>query len=143
MGRKKELNKSVLQDWVIELSLKKQTVLIETTRAPDILQSEKILQLKRFLRMMILKNADKASDFMNVIPILPKYEELKREFESMSVHSFHHLLMTIEILGYEHPSPNIKSMCNRFYVDGVCSLHHNPETYQQMNERLKDYLEIS
>jgi hypothetical protein len=54
-------------------------------------------------------------------------------------HHFHlHFMHAAEILGYKHPSFEIREFWNTVYLRIVRDAHLNPETEAQMDKRLGD-----
>ncbi len=130
------MSECVLQDWVLKLNFKKQTVLMECIRAPDTPISLHFKQITTFMRAMILKNADTTTDFMKDAE-LPDYASVEREFERLPQHCGHHILMTLEVIGYDHPDSEIRLKAFEFYQDGVHSQHLNVEAEDEYETRMK------
>ena len=53
-----------------------------------------------------------------------------------------HLCHAAEIVGYQHPDEQIKTTWGKFYYSMCKAMHLNPETREQMMERLKDNPEV-
>lgn len=126
----------VLQEWILGLSWKKQTVLMECIRAPDSKISLRFKQITTFIRSVVLKNADPTTDFM-LNAELPEYAGIVREFERLPLHMSHHIFMTLEVIGYDHPDEEIRRISFEFYQDGVHSQHLNIETKEEYENRMK------
>jgi hypothetical protein len=126
----------VLQDWVLQTSYKKQTVLVECIRAPDVFISPKFKQVTTFIRSVVLKNADPTTDFMKDAE-LPMYAEVEKEFERLPLHSAHHILMTLQVIGREHSNSEVKVESLRFYADAVHAQHLNQESTKEYEMRMK------
>lgn len=57
---------SVLQEWVEQLSLKNQTLLLSAIRGPDgVGKSNKVKEVLKYYRAWVLKEADSLSGFMS------------------------------------------------------------------------------
>ncbi len=125
----------MLKEWVLGMSFKKQTVLMECIRAPDNYISPRFKQITTFIRAGVLKNADTTTDFMKDAE-LPDYAGIEREFERLPLHMAHHILMTLEVMAYGHPDQEIRKMCWQFYEDSVHSQHLNIETKEEYEKRL-------
>ena len=90
------------------------------------------------MRKITQNNADTFSPYMKE-EILPSIEELKRDIEFCSVHYLSHLLQGLEIIGYNHPNSETAKTAIRIYEDLVYQvLHLNPETKEQLEDRLRD-----
>lgn len=146
----------VLQDWVCELSMMQQSVLITACRGPDGLKKNHIAKrLCRWLRRCFLISAfDKCvidnphdqgggsftgpstnGDCPTMTHVLTEY--LKHIDEVP--HHFHlHLIHAAEILGYLHPDIKIASWWLYAYERIVKDAHLNIESAQQMFKRLGD-----
>ena len=116
----------VLQDWVVGLGWKKQTVVMEMTRAPDCSVSVQAKSLITFIRGTILKNADTTTDFMRDA-VLPGYKDIEREFERWPLHVAHHVLMALQVIGLQHPDTEIRLAAYSFYRDAVHAQHLETE----------------
>lgn len=132
----KTLKTCVLQEWVQALSWKKQTVLMECIRAPDVPASKELRMIFRYFRSVILKDADPTSDFMKGA-FLPQYDVIMREFERLPLHCAHHVLMALEVIGYDHPDENKQSECWMFYCDAVKEQHFEIEGRVKYNSRME------
>lgn len=129
---------SVLQDWVQELSLKKQTVLLGAIRAPDTLHTLKLKQVVVWIRSHVLENADPMTGFMHgALQELPLLEQIDRDFERLPLHAAHHLMLAMEVIGYELSGPDGAQAWD-FYTDCVKAQHLNPEPRGQYEARYAD-----
>lgn len=130
---------SVLQEWLEPLSLKKQTVVLGALRAPDTLTSLAFKAITVWIRRNVLKNADIGTGFMHsMFQSLPFYEQVDREFERLSLHTAHHIMLALQVIGIEHPDAGIKETAWKFYTDVVREQHLNPETKDQYETRYLD-----
>jgi hypothetical protein len=160
---------SVLQDWVLELTLMQQGVLVAGVRGPDGIEKNHISKLLiRWLRRCILhmafesKIAGTPVAFTNPRDLgggsftgpsivdhsrswqdamLPVVNEYFHHLDEIPHHFHLHFLHAAEILGYKHPDPVIKEWWRWLYFRLVNDLHLNPETEQRMDLRLGDSLE--
>lgn len=136
---KKHERGSVLQDWVQELSWKKQTVLLGALRSPDILTTLKVKQVTVWMRCIILQNADPMTGFMHTaLNSLPLLEHMDREFERLPLHAAHHIILSAQVIGQEHPDADVRASAWKFYSDCVRAQHLNPETRDQYESRYID-----
>ena len=109
---------------------------MECIRAPDTIISLRLKQITTFIRSVVLKNADPTTDFM-LDAELPGYAEIVREFERLPLHMAHHILMTLEVIGYDHPNDEIRKISWEFYQDAIHSQHLNVETKEEYEKRMK------
>lgn len=142
--------KCVLQDWVMDLGLRHQGVLLTAVRGCD--DAPKDDPSKLFTRMLrgCFLNAhcgdpNKAQTFIESpkkISMHPLEEFDKRftAFRKNLDHYPHHYVMhvvhTMEIIGYYHPDLDIQYMAHDFYNIFCRGLHVNPETKEQLDTRL-------
>lgn len=133
------MNNSILQDWILELPLKMQTVLCLSTRGPDNLKSSYIKTFTRILRAYVYKPADPDNpDFMTAdipLPIIRKTSEIK-DLEFVTLHYFTHMLHGIEIIGYAYPDPTIAKRFEELYYSLVAMLHLHSESKIELFHRL-------
>jgi hypothetical protein len=151
--------RSVLQDWVIELPMMQQSVLITATRAPDGLRKmHPVKTLLRWLRRCYLISA-----FDRVVlndPYDPRGGSFTgpcrtKEVDSIEhaadlyietgdeipLHFHFHLQQAAEILGYKHPDESVREFWHTFYLRCCAFAHLSPETRPQMDRRLGDNAE--
>lgn len=60
------------------------------------------------------------------------------EFGHLPLHWNTHVMHALEVIGYRHPDDTIRGTANRLYVQMAHGLHLNPETVEQMIERLSE-----
>lgn len=60
------------------------------------------------------------------------------EFGHLPQHWYSHCMHALEILGYCHPDPKVRADSHQMYVKMVRNMHLNPETVEQMYERLTE-----
>ena len=147
---------SVLQDWVMDLSLREQGTLLTNIRSCDV--SPKVptciderygcssgegnadRQLTAFLRFCVLVPADER-EFAFVggfFATEPPRDWKPSQFGHYPLHWFSHLMHGYEIIGYRHPNPELRCYARDIYERLVRSLHLNPETLIQMRDRLTE-----
>ncbi len=128
----------VLLDWVQELSLKQQSVLLSSLRGPDNFYYPKLKEVTKWIRSILQINADFEKDYMRCKK-LPLPNELEKEIEFCTVHYSNHLLNTLEIIGYKHPDERVSTPAKNYYFYFVDKVFHlNPETQEQLDKRLED-----
>jgi hypothetical protein len=133
--------RSVLQDWVMNLGLRHQGVLVSGIRGYDCAsKDDPIKLLTRSFRDAIMVSFDtKPSSFIDKVPTSEIKKRMEPVLGSMDQYHWHyleHLLFASEIIGYYHPYPGIREIWNWFYTKAVKKIHLNPETKDQMDSRL-------
>ena len=133
--------KSVLQDWVMELPLREQGTVLTAIRGCDLTpklpydSSER--QIVGWIRYCILNPADPREVGIHGAFFQHDCPDFKwSEFGHYPLHWVTHVLHTLEVIGYRHPDETISGMAKHHYFNGVHSFHLNPETKEQMIERL-------
>lgn len=131
---------SVVKDWLSELPWKMQTVLLAGFRGCDGKNKEDPSKpLARMLRMVILKDADPTTSFMDA-DISEMAEHIKKfvgDLDHYPMHWLLHFTHACEIVGYFHPDKEIQLFFLNFYMT-ICikGLHMGIESEQQLIERL-------
>lgn len=148
--------RSVLHDWVGNISLMQQTVLLTAIRGPDGLRKfHPAKMLCRWLRRSILVSAFDRKPILN-----PEEEgggsfsgpchdenynnlghalhEYFRAIDEVPLHFHLHLMHASEILGYKHPVASIRDFWRSLYFKMAQDLHLTPETEAQLDKRLGD-----
>ncbi len=134
--------KSILQDWVMELGLRHQGVLLTAIRGCDTVERHDPVKLiARALRGELL--VPHCGDIAKSASFMRRYEgdELMRLMEAFAKshdHYPHHYLMHLihaaEIVGYYHPER--AGYWRAFYVCMCGKLHMTPETKAELDHRL-------
>lgn len=160
--------KSVVQDWVSDLPLMQQTVLLSAVRGCDgMAKYHKAKPLVRWYRRCILLSAFDGATLLSPFspgggsfagPIIggmdeksAPYNEPHRELllktstddfivsrDDMHMHYFTHMMHAFQIVGYKHPIKEIQSFWREVYCRMVYSLHLWPESQGEMDKRLGD-----
>jgi len=129
----------VQHHWLSDLSWKMQTVINQGFRAPDTHFCKKVKIICRWIRSVVLQNADKEHTFMCTKKEMPEVEELEHELNYCSVHFASHFLYALEIIGYMHPDSEIRALGIKYYEGITKDLwHFNCETKKQLKIRLAD-----
>lgn len=155
----------VLQEWVTELTMMQQSVLITGVRGPDgITKYSPVKMLLRWYRRCIMFSAIDGVVLENPVmagggsftgpsyTIRPEDEivawpvtmnqivgEVLSDVDSLPHHFVMHLIHAAEIIGYKHPDDRIRDWWREdVYFRFVKSLHLQPETEEQLDERLGD-----
>lgn len=153
--------KSVLQDWVMELPLMQQSVLIAAMRGPDgVEKMHTSKMLCRWLRRCIVISAFDKRALDNPTdpgggsytgPSICSAEDVPWE-ELMDVrvkeylssidnlpHHFHlHFLHAVEILGYKHGNERIRKWWRKIYQRMAHDMHLAIELERELDARLND-----
>jgi len=154
--------RSVLQDWVHNLTFMQQSVLIAAVRGPDGLRKDHCSKvLCRWLRRCFLFSAFQRrpydnpwelgggsftgpsclpeGDFLWEVPMDKAVEEYLRHVDEMPHHFQLHFMHAAEILGYKHENLRIRAWWHRTYITLVNDAHLWPESEAQMDRRLGDF----
>jgi hypothetical protein len=160
--------KSVIQEWVSDLTMMQQTVLLTCVRGPDGMakySSPKFIG--RWLRRCILLSAMDGKVFTNPLDhgggsftgpsvetgwsgwsvehwkaaMCDVVDNFVRDEDCIPSHFMAHIRNGAQILGYKHPDQEIRVWWNQFYLRLVNLLHLYPETEEEMDKRLGDSLE--
>lgn len=146
---------SVLQDWVMNLPLRQQGVLVLALRGPDGTVKESATKpIVRSLRACVMVSGREGSPMkvgqkfdddsfmrMDLITSQPEWEKVCKCFhnamDEMNLHYWQHLTHAALIAG-QHPNYPIGYNWTYFYRTTVHRLHMYPETLDQMRYRLRD-----
>lgn len=116
-------------------------MLLGAIRSPDALTTLKIKGITIWVRRHVLGNADPMTGFMHTaLSSLPLFEHVDREFERLPLHTAHHILLAMEVIGIEHPKQAVRETAWKFYTDAINAQHLNPETHDQYEARYFDRL---
>lgn len=148
--------KSVLQDWVMEIPLRQQGVLVIALRGPDGVRKEDAAKpLIRTLRGIVMNSGREggpmkmdtlwASDpFMTTyhISYADRWQDTVELFmdswDSYNIHFLQHLAHAFAVCGIHHPLPDVRQNCWWFYQYTAFKLHYKPETEEEFSYRLRD-----
>lgn len=156
--------RSVIQDWVNDLPMMQQTVLLTAARGPDGLPKYHATKwLLRWYRRCILLSALDGMTIGNPwfqgggsftgpsadrdrigrggtwqLQMDERVTEYLRALDEVPHHFQLHLMHAIEILGYKHPDEDIRLWWNSVYIRLVRDMHLWPETKDQLDHRLGD-----
>lgn len=129
----------VQHKWLSELPWKMQTVVNQGLRAPDTHYCKGLKLVCRWMRGVVLQNADTNHTFMCSKKEMPKIEDIENELNYCSVHFATHFLYALEIIGYHHPNCKEKAIAQRYYRGIVEEQwHFNVETEKELEVRLAD-----
>lgn len=143
------------QEWIFDLSMQQQSVLVLALRGADGLSKEhpsKVL-LRRY-RACILKSAHlgRALRFGEEVDSFHSlnnwwnerhWSEMLRAFfrnvDDLPLHFTLHLMHGVQILGYKHPDQGVRSRWGTVYHAFVHQFHLMPENEAEMDHRLGDW----
>ena len=136
------MNSFVLQNWVSNVGLKMQSILLSGLRAPDT-KTGAVKKCVRWMRGVCQIDADPAKQsYMQTIPLDEKLiDEAVDEAEYLTVHYVHHLADSMRVIAIFHPESLVRS--NAFYLHNQVAVelfHFKPETDEEFLERHKDKL---
>jgi len=155
--------KLVIQEWLGELPMMQQTVLLTTIRGPDNMPKyNSTKMLLRWYRRCVLYSAmdgralndplDPSGSFTGPSfaaesmsqgqSITSRLDELVdyyvQEADLLPHHFQMHFMHAVEILGYHHPDDNVRKWWHSVYLRLVHSMHLHPESIEELDSRLGD-----
>jgi hypothetical protein len=138
---------SSLREWVEEVPWMQQGVLFSAIRSADGVPHEDNSKIiVRGYRNVILKPAQTKGSFLGKIPTRSALEEAMNKFTDgfgqYNSHFVLHLVHASEIIGYQHPEEIERVTWGNFYLNMCKAMHLNPETKEQMINRLKDDINL-
>lgn len=133
---------SIVKDWVAELGLRHQGVIVSAVRGPDgILRDDPIKTLVRIYRGQAL-NAF-CGDVRDATSYMQPFDQavfeataktVLRSIDHYNLHFFLHFAHAVEIMGYYAPSHRDAWL---WLYENICrKLHIRPETQAQLDARL-------
>jgi hypothetical protein len=135
--------RSVLQDWVMELPLREQGTLVAAVRGCDVQAKDPTAPAKHVvaaLRCAFMNPADpREVDVPGAFFRSDPPENLKvSSFDHLPLHFVSHVMHAIEVVGYRHPSEEVRTRWMRLYIQLVDGLHLWPESRLAMISRLSE-----
>jgi hypothetical protein len=135
---------SIIQDWVAELGLRHQGVLVASVRGCDDAPKDDPSKLfTRCYRSVILNahcvDPSKTATFIQVMSPADeerRFHAFRKNLDHYPHHYVMHLTHAIEIVGYKHPDGNVQQRWKGYYLQLCRGLHVNPETHEQLDDRL-------
>ena len=149
---------SVLQDWVMDLQLREQGTLLTGIRSCDLSPKNPACideehgcstgegsadrGLSAFLRYCVLNPADPrevdipGAWFQSEPPAPADWKP--SQLGHYPLHWYTHIMHCFEVVAFRHPDPSIQHEAALIYYRLVKNLHLNPETVQQMTQRLAE-----
>ena len=154
------MSRSVTQEWMHELTLMQQAVLLTAIRGPDGIHKDHVAKvILRWYRRCILITAFEGWSLGGTVDdahkkgggsftgpcdpevhgtLLEVVDGYLKSVDEVPHHFQLHLMHAAEILGYKHPHEETREWWRWFYVRLVRDAHLNPETEEQMDSRLGD-----
>jgi hypothetical protein len=146
----------VFQDWLFDLTMQQQSVLVLACRGPDgVAKFHPVKPIVARYRATVLKAAylgrpmrvDEGDNttFMTLIGLSDDREwtAICREFfdhvDEIPHHYYMHLMHGAQIAGHKHPLELFRDRWLGFYIRACHDLHLHPETQDEMNRRLGDW----
>lgn len=140
--------RSVLQDWVMELPLREQGVLLTGIRGCDLAPkpantAEETVerQLVGFLRWCVLNPADPREVGVKHAWFRPKPPDPGWKASMLGhfpQHWYSHVMHCFQVVGYRHPDEGISGEAMEIYHKLVHNMHLLPESFVTMRERLNE-----
>lgn len=135
----------VVQDWVMRLPWKMQSVLMTSARGPDQFRYPAVKIVGRWIRGYLFHDADPSNPFIHNPLDQHAWEDvdnllsvLEHELEYLALHYYGHLIHALQIIGYKHPDEGVRLMAGRLYRELCQRVLHLPfETEEQMDLRLR------
>lgn len=142
----------VIQEWVQELPLMQQTVLLTAIRGPDgVAKEHPAKEVLRWFRRCVLLAAFEQDVLLTPYqpgggsftgPMKRTMEVVVNDYfnhvDELPHHFQMHLMHAAEIVGYKHPVHWISQFWREFYFQYVNALHLRPEHKIDMDRRLGD-----
>lgn len=148
--------KSVLQDWLHEIPLRQQGVIILALRGPDGIRKESPAKaILRSLRGCVMNSGRhgvpmerhekfEGDSFMRMDLICDRVlwqNACQKFFDSIdeyNIHFFQHFIHAAAAVGINHPDEQVKQHWWEFYEFACFKLHVTPETREKFIHRLRD-----
>lgn len=135
---------SVVRDWLENITLKQQTVVLTAIRGCDqVAKYDVSKKIIRKLRNTVLHDACPNSEYMKIDVSEEDIHAFLKQPDTYAVHWLLHFLHAIEIIGYKHPDTKTRKWWASLYLRMCDMLHVNPETEEQNDERLRDNIEAN
>lgn len=136
------MSKSIIQDWVADLGLRQQGVLMAAVRGCDTISKEhSVKDISRCFRGVVLNAHCGPGKIPVSFMIFPNNDDWEAmvdgfEFDDLPTHFTLHLLHAAQIVGVYHP--DIETCCrwDRFYRKIVRKMHLIPEPVAELETRL-------
>lgn len=132
----------IMKEWTTKIGLRHQGILVSAIRGGDMnAKDDPTKHLLRMYRDVILVSFDKNPS--RFIQKIGNMEQLKHgmikvldSFDHYPMHFILHIIFASEVIGYKHPEEEMRNIWKWFYETFVYKIHMNPETEEQMDNRL-------
>lgn len=134
------MNKCVIKEWVYELPLQMQSALLSGLRGPDGVSSQSEAKvLVRAMRSVLSHNAfpQEGSTYIADGCTEAEIKAFLKVVDQYPYHWFVHFYQSAEIVAYYHPEESVRAFWLEVYHVCCKELCVNPETKEQLAERLK------
>lgn len=156
MGEVSMARPSVFQDWLFDLTMQQQSVLVLACRGPDGIAKfhptkeivcryrAAVIKAAYLGRPMLVDEGDDTtfmtlryfSDDAHWVPMMRLFFD---HVDSLPHHYYMHLMHGAQIVDYKHPIPLFRGRWGDFYERCCRGLHLRPETEEEMDVRLGDW----
>jgi hypothetical protein len=135
----------MLRDWVEELPLREQGVLLSGMRGCDLTPKVPLdspeRQLVSYLRYVVCHPNDESevgAASGAYMQFEPPGNWMPSEFGHYPQHWYAHTMHAFQVVGYRHPNGMIRATAEDIYLRFVHSLHLEPESFDTMVARLSE-----
>lgn len=138
------MGRSIVQDWVQDLGLRHQGVLMTAIRGCDTAPKNDPSKLfVRCYRSVVLNahcgDPARAKTFIEAVSgdeLLSRFEDFRKNLDHYPHHYVMHLIHSIEIIGYKHPDWSVRAKWHAFYLILCNGLHLAMESQAELDHRL-------
>lgn len=132
---------TVLKQWVGDLGLRHQGVLVSAIRGCDnVPREDPSKDVVRAYRGVILHSfSEEPSSFIeypNTNDLIRRFNVMAESIDHYPLHFLLHLLYAVEIVGYKHPKQEVRAVWFAFYASLCSKMHLGFETEAELDNRL-------
>lgn len=140
------ITRSILYDWVQELGLRHQGVLLAAMRGCDGVGKQDVTKpIMRAIRAVTLVPYDarelrEPKGYMYFEPdnFREAVNTFKKSMDEYPLHFILHMIHALEIIGYKHPLAGVRAAFQYGYETLVYKMHLRPEMESHMDTRLTE-----
>lgn len=145
------IKKSVVQDWMQNITWKQQTVVLAAMRGCDGVGKDDVSKkVHKLMRACVLENAGtKNTGFMATdladwhddqvyTERMNRVYEFRRDIDKYPTHYILHFMHAAEIIGFNHPDEKVRQFWEQAYLVFVNAMHLQPEIKAENDFRLRD-----
>lgn len=144
----------ILPDWMDDLTLQQQAVIVLALRGPDgFAKTHASKPVLHYYRAAVLKAAHigrhlrKGKHVPSLMSRICDGEQawkdalhlFKSVEDELPLHYYTHLMHGAQVLSWAHEDASVRVRWREFYLQCCDYLHVPPETFEQMNVRLSDF----